>query len=240
MSRATIVTVGSTKGGVGKSTTAINLAVELTQRNAKVLLLDADEQATIDGFLTHRTVSQKELGLSDESDFEYVIQRSNIPKFLRQVIARYDWIIIDTSGKQSEEFVIAGAFSDIILSPTTACLADSSELLKLAGLLKQINTMREVKGVDDVPCYAFMNKVDSRSFNTVYIPERKELEALLTEEDYSCIKLMKSYLTAYGAYQKMYRSGLAVVETKDKAKAQFQVLVNEIIDIKNALDSDED
>lgn len=240
MSKANIVTVGATKGGVGKSTTAINLAVELTQRGKRVLLLDADEQVTIDRFLTYRAKAQKELGVSDEDDFEYVIQRSNIPKFLRQVITRYDWIVIDTSGKQSEEFVIAGAFSDFILSPTTACLADSSELEKLAGLLKQINTMREVKGVDEVPCYAFMNKVDSRTFNTVYIPERKELEALLDSEEYSCIKLMKNYLTAYGAYQKMYRSGFAVVETKEKAKGQFQVLVNEIIEINNASNQEED
>ena len=37
-----IVVVGSGKGGVGKSTVSVNLAVSLAKKNLKIGLLDAD------------------------------------------------------------------------------------------------------------------------------------------------------------------------------------------------------
>ena len=50
-----IIVLAQTKGGVGKSTLAINLAIERSRTGADVLLVDADEQATATDFTALRT-----------------------------------------------------------------------------------------------------------------------------------------------------------------------------------------
>ena len=41
-----ILAVGNIKGGVGKTTLAVNIAVALAQRGRDVLVIDGDEQAS--------------------------------------------------------------------------------------------------------------------------------------------------------------------------------------------------
>lgn len=94
-----ILTISNTKGGVGKTTTAVNLAVGFAQRKRRTLLVDLDPQA-------HATRSF----LKDQPDRDVG-----------------DFIMDKPS--QSARSVFASGIPDLDIIPATAKLTQTSELL---------------------------------------------------------------------------------------------------------------
>ncbi|MDO4701567.1 hypothetical protein EII25_07075 [Erysipelotrichaceae bacterium OH741_COT-311] len=128
--KSEIFTVFGTKGGIGKTTFAVNLAVSLARKKAKVAILDLDLQfgdahmflgldvketvaellqeqrvPTIDGirnyFVVHSSGVQL-LGAPASPEYADGITASLIEPIINTLRTYYDYIIIDTSAEFSE------------------------------------------------------------------------------------------------------------------------------------------
>ena len=158
-SAARVITVTSGKGGVGKSNTSINLAVQFKKRGKRVLIFDADfGLANIEVMfgaipkhsladLIYQGMSMKEIitwgpqgigfisggsGITGLSNLSYENLNLLISN-LNELDSLADVIIIDTGAGISEqvlEFLVASGEILLITTPEPTSLTDSYSLLK--------------------------------------------------------------------------------------------------------------
>lgn len=125
-----IILVGGEKGGAGKSCLAQNLAVYLQQSQRDVLLLDADPQGTTTDWV-------KERDENDELNNIPSVQASgNIRSVLKDLDKRYQDIIIDAGGQDSEALRSAMTIATHMLLPFRPKRRDLKTLVHVEQLIR--------------------------------------------------------------------------------------------------------
>lgn len=157
-----IISIANQKGGVAKTTTALNLGAGLNQEGYKVLLIDLDSQTdlttglgipktqyTISDVLQGRAVSKAIIKLDNgisiiPSDKDLKSIQMNLSKFdilskaLKDIKNDYDYIVMDTSPGINVLTINAILTSNMILIPITP------EYLALRGLKDFSETIEQL------------------------------------------------------------------------------------------------
>ncbi len=187
-----IITVGSTKGGVGKSTISCNLAVAAAKEKKSVLLVDADTQTSSASFRAVRELD----------DIQAVqISTATIHKDLFQF--KHDLKIIDAGGRDTKTFRSAILAADILIIP---CLPSSVDFWAASDVLEILNEARSFK---DIKAYFILNQVIPNTKLSVEIVDAMK-------EFQKDARLLDARLCSRIVYKNSFAEGKGVIEMSDK------------------------
>jgi chromosome partitioning protein len=215
-----IVTVGCTKGGVGKTTVAVNLTVALARAKSDVLLVDGDEQGTALAFTELRSTRLADAGPGYTA---VALQGAAIRTQVRQLAGNYDHIVIDVGGRDSGSLRAALIVSNLVLIPVAPRSYDLWGADQTAELVREACTMNP-----KLRAVAFLNMAD------VAGPDNAEALAALGELE--GIEVCDCRLVRRKAYSNAAAQGLSVLEYTDpsnragsaKAGQDFRQLFNQL------------
>jgi chromosome partitioning protein len=110
------ITFVTQKGGSGKSTLCINLAIAAEEAGRSVCILEMDRQATISDWAENRAVETPEVAQVDATQLEQVMASLKG--------SAYDYAFIDTPGVDSPGTLAAIRVADLCLIPCRPTPAD--------------------------------------------------------------------------------------------------------------------
>lgn len=206
-----ILAVGNVKGGVGKSTLAVNFTIGLAQRGQDVLLIDGDGKQ-------HTSLDFTELRTSNHPDAPgytaVALHGSAIRTQVRQLSSRYDHIIIDVGGRDDGSLRAALVVSQLIVIPAPPRSFDLWGADQTAELVREARELNE-----NLRALAVLNRADvAGSDNT---------DALGTLEDLQGIEVSPHRLVARKAYSDAASQGLSVLEYVNPANREGSLKARE-------------
>lgn len=130
---AKLIGLASTKGGVGKTSIALNLAAVLTRGGAKVVVLDADPAG--------HAVAVSEMGLllfPVAAQLLEEVEAKAVAAWTKAVRAQdADFVVIDAPGALGAAFGAVVAIVDLALIPVGASMLDIRGAAETVGIVRR-------------------------------------------------------------------------------------------------------
>ena len=209
-----IVTVGNTKGGVGKTTIALNLAIARALAGREVWLIDGDRQGTAQTAISIRAESGQAPGIACASYPDGPTLRAQV----QQQVKKFDDVIIDAGGRDSTALRAALVLSDVLLVPFLPRSFDVWALNDIAALVNEARSVR-----DGLRAFAVLNCADPGENSS----DNKDAAAAVS--DVPAFEYLPTPLRRRKSFSNAAGAGLSVLEIKpqdSKATEELKALIS--------------
>lgn len=204
-----IITVGNTKGGVGKTTLAVNLAIARALAGRDVWLIDGDRQGTAQTAIGIRADAGHVPGIACATYPDGPTLRTQV----QQQAAKFDDVIIDAGGRDSTALRAALVLSDVLLVPFQPRSYDVWALNDIAALVDEARSVR-----DGLRAVAILNCADPGEAST------DNAEAAAAVADIPQFEYLNTPIRRRKAFANAAGQGLSVLELKPSDKKAFDEL----------------
>ena len=201
-----IITIGNCKGGVGKSTTACNLAVAAARDSKRAIIIDADPQRSS---LDWRNIR----GTNGLNNIQAVaVTTPTLHKDAQAFRQSHDLIIIDSGGRNSATFRSAIMAADLFIIPVLPSVYDLWAAQETLSLLQECRALKEVKA------RLFLNQLQALT-----LMAREAEEALAEMAMDSQCPVLSARLHHRAGYKNAVSTGQGVLEHAPKSKAAMEI-----------------
>jgi len=216
-----VILVGSIKGGVGKSTTALALASEIRSAGQTVHIIDTDKQNSLyrwyeDWKLKDRIVVEDGHRMSQKELETAVYEASR----------EHPFVIVDVKGAMNEAILHATRQADLLVIPQRASAADLERSIEFLDQMEFIESARRRPLPHRVVFTQRSAAIMSRADREIMDQTREAVEVFSSElfqgDAYKAMFLYRMTLEELDAH------GLSRTE---RARQQVQSLLREIVAI---------
>lgn len=232
-SRQKVVVVGNEKGGTGKSTTALHLAVAALYRGCRVGTLDLDSrQATLSRYLENRqrysstahpiplphSLRIDDPDGADASALEASARRS-IEAALAQ-LAACDVVFVDTPGSPTVLSRIGHEFANILVTPVNDSLLDIDVLAEIDPISRKIiapchycrmawehGNQRIIDGLPPIDWVVIRNRLPH-----IHSRNREDIDQILTKLAHRIGFRLAPGLGERVVFRELFLNGLTVLD----------------------------